>query len=66
MAVDVYLIVFHRYDARALKRLEWKYIVGVTVVTLLPAATLLFTHSGDGGLMYGSAIVSKYFAECNK
>lgn len=59
MALDVYMIVFHRYDARSLKRLEWKYIVGVTIITFVPAFTFLFTRTGGGSLMYGSAIVSQ-------
>ena len=57
MAIDVYLIVFHRYDARSLKRLEWKYIVIVTTITFTPAFTFLFVRRGDGGLIYGSATV---------
>lgn len=58
MAIDVYLIVFRRYDTRDLKRLEWKYIVVVTVITFTPAFAFLFAQRGDGGSIYGSAIVS--------
>ena len=37
MAIDVFLIVFYQYDASALRRLEIKYIGGITAITFVPA-----------------------------
>ncbi|KAM7207249.1 hypothetical protein V8F20_002311 [Naviculisporaceae sp. PSN 640] len=53
MAVDVYLIVFHCYDTRGLRRLEWKYMIGITVFTFIPAFVMLFIETEDKGPMYG-------------
>ncbi|KAK4208914.1 hypothetical protein QBC37DRAFT_404831 [Rhypophila decipiens] len=57
MAVDVYLIVFRRYDAQSLKKLEWKYVVAVTVLTFIPAFSFLFLRRGNGDRIYGDAVV---------
>ncbi|KAM7194820.1 GPCR, family 2-like protein [Rhypophila sp. PSN 637] len=57
MAIDVYLIVFGRYDAQSLKRLEWKYVVAVTVLTFIPAFSFLFLRRGNGDRIYGDAVV---------
>ncbi|PKS08585.1 hypothetical protein jhhlp_004971 [Lomentospora prolificans] len=54
MAVNVYLIVFRRYDTDSLRRLEWKYLVGISVLTFIPAFVFLFIRSEDKGPMYGS------------
>jgi hypothetical protein len=58
MAVDVYLIVFRRYDTQSLKRLEWKYILFITTVTFVPALVFLFIRTDSKGPMYGSVKVS--------
>lgn len=57
MAIDVYLIVFRRYDARSLKKLEWKYVVAVTTITFVPAFTFLFLRIDDGRRIYGDATI---------
>ncbi|KAF4630333.1 hypothetical protein G7Y89_g7807 [Cudoniella acicularis] len=54
MACDVYLMVFYRYEAEDLHRLEIKYIGVITSFTLIPAATFLFIHNAERGPMYGS------------
>ncbi|KAJ4294927.1 hypothetical protein N0V88_005166 [Collariella sp. IMI 366227] len=54
MAVNVYLIVHRSYDAELLKRLEWKYMIGITTFTFIPALVLLFINTEDKGPMYGS------------
>ncbi|KAH6634700.1 hypothetical protein B0J18DRAFT_461854 [Chaetomium sp. MPI-SDFR-AT-0129] len=54
MAVNVYLIVYRSYDVESLRRLEWKYIVGITVATFIPAFVLLFIKTEENGPMYGS------------
>ncbi|SPO02025.1 related to cAMP receptor (Car4) [Cephalotrichum gorgonifer] len=54
MAINVYLIVFRRYDGQALKRLERKYIAVITTFTFIPALVFLFIDTDDKGPMYGS------------
>ncbi|KAL1896859.1 hypothetical protein Sste5346_004493 [Sporothrix stenoceras] len=54
MAIDVFLIVFYQYDANALRRLEIKYIGGITALTFVPAFVFLFVKTADKGHMYGS------------
>lgn len=61
MAIDVYLIVFHCYDTESLRRLEWKYIVGISVLTFIPALVLLFIDTEEKGPMYGSVTVRESF-----
>jgi hypothetical protein len=60
MAVNVFLIVFRRYDAEALKRLEWKYMVGITTITFIPAFSFLFVKNDDQGHLYGSVTVGSF------
>ena len=54
MAVDVYLIVFRRYDAKSLRKLETRYTTVITAVSFLPAFVFLFIRSPEKGPMYGS------------
>lgn len=61
MAVNVYLIVYRSYDIESLRRLEWKYMVGITTVTFIPALVLLFIHTDENGPMYGSVTVTTPF-----
>lgn len=58
MAIDVYLIVFRCYDTRGLRRLEWKFMIGITLFTLIPALVMLFIDTPEKGPMYGSVTVS--------
>ncbi|KAK3346404.1 hypothetical protein B0T25DRAFT_592627 [Lasiosphaeria hispida] len=57
MAIDVFLIVFHSYDATALKKLEWKYMVGITTMTFIPAFVFLFINTDEKGPFYGSVTI---------
>ncbi|KAK3385655.1 hypothetical protein B0H63DRAFT_414761 [Podospora didyma] len=57
MAANVYLIVFRSYDTVALRKLEWKYAIVITVATFIPAFVFLFIRSDDKGLMYGSVTI---------
>lgn len=57
MAFDVYLIVFHRYDAEALRKLEWKYFSVITTLVSIPAIAFLFVNTEEKGHMYGSVTV---------
>ena len=60
MAVNVFLIVFRNYEAQALKRLEWKYLIVITTVTFTPAFVFLFIHTEEKGPFYGSVTVSGF------
>ncbi|KFG86306.1 hypothetical protein MANI_026996 [Metarhizium anisopliae] len=59
MAIDVFLIVFRRYDGESLKRLEWKYMAVITSVTFIPAFAFLFIETEEKGPVYGSVAVSR-------
>ncbi|KAK4155871.1 hypothetical protein C8A00DRAFT_41600 [Chaetomidium leptoderma] len=54
MAINVFLIVHRNYDIDSLRRLEWKYVVGITTITFIPAFVLLFIKTEENGPMYGS------------
>ena len=58
MAIDVFLIVFYKYDTAALRKLEWKYAVVITALCGIPATAFLFIHTEAKGPMYGSVTVS--------
>ncbi|KAK3984964.1 hypothetical protein QBC44DRAFT_300154 [Cladorrhinum sp. PSN332] len=53
MAVNVFLIVFRNYEAQALKRLEWKYAIVITLFTFIPAFVFLFINTEEKGPFYG-------------
>ncbi|KID61320.1 GPCR, family 2-like protein, partial [Metarhizium hybridum] len=57
MAIDVFLIVFRRYDGESLKRLEWKYMAVITSVTFIPAFAFLFIETEEKGPVYGSVAI---------
>ncbi|KUL83138.1 hypothetical protein ZTR_10993 [Talaromyces verruculosus] len=54
MAIDVYLVVYRRYEAEALRKLEIYYITIITCIVAIPAVVFLFIHTPDKGPMYGS------------
>jgi hypothetical protein len=58
MAIDVFLIVFYKYDTEDLHKLEKKYIAVVTTVVFIPAFTFLFIHTKEKGPMLASVTVS--------
>jgi len=57
MAVDVYLIVFRRYDAASLRKLEIKYTAVITFIAFIPAFVFLFIRTAEKGPFYGSVTV---------
>jgi hypothetical protein len=57
MAVNVFLIVFYKYEAEDLRKLEKWYISIITTLVFLPALTFLFIHTTTKGPMYGSVTV---------
>lgn len=57
MAIDVFLVVFCRYDVKALKRLERIYATIITTLTFVPAIVLLFVRTEAKGPLYGSVTV---------
>jgi hypothetical protein len=54
MALDVYFVVFKRYDNADLRKLEPRYIALITTTTFIPAFVFLFIRTADKGPMYGS------------
>lgn len=58
MACDVFLIVFYKYEAEDLHKLEVKYIGVITTLVFIPAVTFLFIRTPERGPMYGSVTVS--------
>lgn len=64
MAFDVYLIVFRRYDAEALRKLELKYFCVITTLVFIPAIAFLFVHTEEKGYMYGSVTVGDVAQFC--
>jgi hypothetical protein len=60
MAIDVFLIIFYKYIAPHLRKLEIKYIAIITAITFIPALTFLFIHTPKRGPMYGSVTVSAF------
>lgn len=58
MAVDVYLVVYRRFEAQALRKLEIYYIAIITCIVAIPAVVFLFIHTPEKGPMYGSVTVS--------
>lgn len=57
MACNVVLIVFYRYDVDALRKLEIKYIGGITILVFIPAFAFLFIRTSERGPVYGSVKV---------
>lgn len=57
MACDVFLIVFYRHDAEALRKLEMKYIGVITALVFIPAVVFLFIRTAEKGPIYGSVTV---------
>ncbi|CRG86099.1 hypothetical protein PISL3812_03102 [Talaromyces islandicus] len=57
MAYDVFLIVFYRYDAEDLRRLEIKFIVIITTLVFVPAFVFLFIGTPEKGPLYGSEAI---------
>lgn len=64
MAYDVFLIVFYRYDAEDLRRLEIKFIVIITTLVFVPALAFLFVGTPEKGPMYGSETVGVSIPRC--
>jgi hypothetical protein len=58
MAINVYLVFFHRFDAARLKKLYWLYGLICYGLPFIPAIFCLFYSSKKKGKMYGDATVS--------
>ncbi|KAH8666013.1 putative cAMP receptor [Tricladium varicosporioides] len=54
MAIDVFLIVYYKYDAEDLRKLEIKYISAITAFCFIPALSFLFVRTREKGPMYAS------------
>lgn len=62
MALDTYLVVFHRFDTHSLHKLEKYYLSIITIVTFIPALVFLFIRTPAKGPVYGSEKVSSAFS----
>ena len=60
MAIDVFLIVFYKYEGEDLRKLEIWYIGIITALVMIPATTFLFIHTKEKGPMYASVTVSAF------
>jgi Mn2+/Fe2+ NRAMP family transporter len=58
MAIDVFLIVFYKFETQDLRKLETTYVTVITAVVAIPAVIFLFIHTPEKGPMYGSVTVS--------
>jgi hypothetical protein len=58
MAINVYLVFFHRFDAIRLKKLYWLYGLICYGLPFIPAIFCLFYSSKNKGKMYGDATVN--------
>ncbi|KAL7965993.1 G-protein coupled receptor [Trichoderma sp. SZMC 28014] len=56
MAVNVYLTFYHKYDARALRKLEPIYLLCCYGLTLVPAFVFLFVKDRGGVRIYGPSV----------
>lgn len=57
MGCNVWLSFFRSYDASALRRLEWKYLIACYGLPFIPAFIYIFVSTFDRGRVYGSAVV---------
>ncbi|KAK5939605.1 hypothetical protein PMZ80_007984 [Knufia obscura] len=57
MSCNVWLSFFRSYDAAALRRLEWKYLLACYGVPFVPGLIYLFVNTIGRGKIYGSAVL---------
>lgn len=58
MALDTYLVVFHHFDTQSLRKLEFKYLGVITILSFIPAFVFLFIRDHEKGAIYGDETVS--------
>ncbi|KAK3346902.1 hypothetical protein B0T25DRAFT_634228 [Lasiosphaeria hispida] len=56
MAINVYLTFYHKYDARALRRMEIPYLLCCYGIPFIPGFTFLFVRN-QSGRPYGNAVL---------
>ncbi|KAI9747759.1 MAG: hypothetical protein M1815_003925 [Lichina confinis] len=57
MALNVYLVMFRKYSAEQLKRLEWRYFVLCYGVPVALGLSYCFVRTDSRGRIYGNAVV---------
>ncbi|KAK3312851.1 hypothetical protein B0H66DRAFT_381383 [Apodospora peruviana] len=57
MAVNVYLTFYHKYDARALRKMELFYILCCYGIPFIPGFVFLFVNTESKGRPYGNAVL---------
>ncbi|KAL6886830.1 putative G-protein coupled receptor protein [Trichoderma evansii] len=56
MAVNVYLTFYHKYDARALRKIEPIYLICCYGLPFVPAFTFIWVKNSSGDRIYGPAV----------
>lgn len=62
MAINVYLTFYHKYDARALRRMEIYYVAGCYGIPFIPGFVFLFLTKENVGRPYGNAVLWCWFS----
>ncbi|KAJ6124201.1 hypothetical protein N7471_011518 [Penicillium samsonianum] len=57
MALDTYLVVFHHFDTQSLRKLEFKYLGVITILSFIPAFVFLFIRDHEKGAIYGDETI---------
>ncbi|KAL8796019.1 MAG: hypothetical protein Q9195_001595 [Heterodermia aff. obscurata] len=57
MAVNVYLIFFHKYTIEQLRAMDWKYLIGCYGASFIPAFVYIFVETKARGRVYGPATI---------
>ncbi|KAK4215585.1 hypothetical protein QBC37DRAFT_371850 [Rhypophila decipiens] len=61
MAINVYLTFYHKYDARALRRMEIYYVAACYGIPFIPGFVFLFITREGMGRPYGNAVLWCWF-----
>ncbi|KAK5662475.1 hypothetical protein OQA88_8386 [Cercophora sp. LCS_1] len=57
MAINVYLTFYHKFDARALRKMELPYFLCCYGIPFVPGFTFLFVSTESAGRPYGNAVL---------
>lgn len=57
MAINVYLTFYHKFDARALRRMELTYWAVCYGIPFVPGFTFIFVSTQSQGRPYGNAVL---------
>ncbi|KAK3317226.1 hypothetical protein B0T19DRAFT_287684 [Cercophora scortea] len=57
MAINVYLTFYHKYDARALRKMELPYLACCYGIPFIPGFVFVFLNTEHAGRPYGNAVL---------